>query len=525
MDSLSTTKGLPKMNEMFQAGKREAVQMWILRSRFGDGADKRVLIKRRDDYIKDMNMNLLKGKVIRSSHYFEEISYPEQMGIIKALEEEPGTREDISCKLLEPYIRSMSFFKPYQEFEPSDFQSVCQDLKLHKVHKGTRLGSYGDPSDTVYLIMKGRVAITHPNKAYFKVKEESTTKQFRERTELMTQRQVEKQIKQKTFLTAQGLVAGTDEAIEQMKNQRVEDAKTKNKTFQMFDKMLGIEKDPKLAQIRLANPMNNICIPNGGIDDVDERINMYYIPVDSNSNTIHPLLTLSKGKNSTIKNRPALIQTSTHGDDASMSRHDSPRSPRKSRRSGESPGSRDERDSFRSSIDSFGGDRPELTADEVLNSATSPGLLAADGFDIQLLRDKQDDFALLETVISAVVNGCVFGKLCLSNSKEPRTWLYNAIALTDTFIVSLNKNDVFKMVENQRRRILNDQMNFLKLIPSPEFTLLSKKKLQNICEALTIFTCIKGTIIFNQDDALKYIYIVKEGQFGSQVRLTINQKL
>jgi len=58
-------------------------------------------------------------------------------------------------------------------------------------------------------------------------------------------------------------------------------------------------------------------------------------------------------------------------------------------------------------------------------------------------------------------------------------------------------------------------MNFLKNIPSPEFNLLSKKKLQNICEALSIFTCIKGTIIFNQDDPLKYIYIVKEGQFGS----------
>jgi len=65
-----------------------------------------------------------------------------------------------------------------------------------------------------------------------------------------------------------------------------------------------------------------------------------------------------------------------------MSRHDSPRSPRKSRRSGESPGSRDERDSFGSSSDLHDGERQELTADEVLNSATSPGLLAADGFDI-----------------------------------------------------------------------------------------------------------------------------------------------
>lgn len=55
--------------------------------------------------------------------------------------------------------------------------------------------------------------------------------------------------------------------------------------------------------------------------------------------------------------------------------------------------------------------------------------------------------------------------------------MYNTIALTDTFLVSINKNDIFKMVENQRRRILTDQMNFLKAIPSPEFNLIGKKKL------------------------------------------------
>jgi len=40
-------------------------------------------------------------------------------------------------------------------------------------------------------------------------------------------------------------------------------------------------------------------------------------------------------------------------------------------------------------------------------------------------------------------------------------------------------------------------MNFMKEIPSPEFTLLSKKKLQAICEALQKFSSIKGTVIFN----------------------------
>ena len=62
--------------------------------------------------------------------------------------------------------------------------------------------------------------------------------------------------------------------------------------------------------------------------------------------------------------------------------------------------------------------------------------------------------------------------------------MYNTTALTDTFLISLHKNDIFKIIENQRRRILSDQMNFLKEIPSLEFHLISKKKLQSICEAL-----------------------------------------
>ena len=90
----------------------------------------------------------------------------------------------------------------------------------------------------------------------------------------------------------------------------------------------------------------------------------------------------------------------------------------------------------------------------------------------------------METIISAIVNGCIFGKLCLQSSKEPRTWLYNTVTLTDTFCVSLHKNDIYRMLENQKRRELAVQMTFMKDIPSPAFNLLSKKKLQAICEAL-----------------------------------------
>lgn len=81
------------------------------------------------------------------------------------------------------------------------------------------------------------------------------------------------------------------------------------------------------------------------------------------------------------------------------------------------------------------------------------------------------------------------------------------------------------MIEKQKKRILDISMKFMKDIPSPEFSLLPKRKLQSVCEALNIFTCIKGTVIFNQDDEQKYIYFVKEGQFASQIRMNIARNM
>ena len=87
--------------------------------------------------------------------------------LLHALEKEPGSREIEDLKTLEKYVRSMSFFKLYKEFEPSDFHSLCQDMKFHKIHRNTRLTNYGENADQVYVILKGRIAMTHPNKEYF----------------------------------------------------------------------------------------------------------------------------------------------------------------------------------------------------------------------------------------------------------------------------------------------------------------------------------------------------------------------
>ena len=75
-------------------------------------------------------------------------------------------------------------------------------------------------------------------------------------------------------------------------------------------------------------------------------------------------------------------------------------------------------------------------------------------------------------------------------------------------------------------------MDFLKKIPHPAFNKILKRRLIALCEALEPFECIKGTVIFNQDDPIEYIYIVEgnedpkmgESLFSSQVRLSTSKK-
>ena len=137
--------------------------MWIMRTRFKDTTNCKVLEKRRSDWLADLNMNLITGKVIRSTHYFNTLEDDEKLSVLRVLDSEPGNREDGECRIIEPFVRSMSLFKPYSDFEFSDFLSVLQEIKLLKVRAGTRITNYGEASDSIFFIINGRVALTHPN--------------------------------------------------------------------------------------------------------------------------------------------------------------------------------------------------------------------------------------------------------------------------------------------------------------------------------------------------------------------------
>ena len=139
-------------------------------------------MKRRDDWIKDLNLNLIKGKVVKSTAYFDKISKIEQIKLVKALETDHENRDAKEFKIIKPYVRSMSFFKPYAAFKSKDFEQIFRDIKLHKFRKGKRISNFGDNADTVYVILSGRVAITHPNEDLINILKEGGSKLQKERT-------------------------------------------------------------------------------------------------------------------------------------------------------------------------------------------------------------------------------------------------------------------------------------------------------------------------------------------------------
>ena len=59
------------IGQTFQKNRMHFVIKLIMTTWFRDTRDRKTLEKRREDWIKDLNMNLLKAKVARATHFFD----------------------------------------------------------------------------------------------------------------------------------------------------------------------------------------------------------------------------------------------------------------------------------------------------------------------------------------------------------------------------------------------------------------------------------------------------------------------
>ena len=207
------------MGAEFKKVSKEAFETMILKQIFSDGAARQVLLKRRDDWIKDLNFNLIKGKVVKATHYFDDdLTNVEKIKLVKCLASEPGKRDNETVRTIEKYVRSMSLFKPYAHFKSDDFESLVQEIKLHKIKRNTRICNFGESADRVYVIVNGRVAITFPTSNYFRILQEGGTKVLKERTHMMTDKEVNRLKRQQTIITAkrmQSMGAGNYQEIDE----------------------------------------------------------------------------------------------------------------------------------------------------------------------------------------------------------------------------------------------------------------------------------------------------------------------
>ena len=63
--------------------------------------------------------------------------------------------------------------------------------------------------------------------------------------------------------------------------------------------------------------------------------------------------------------------------------------------------------------------------------------------------------------------------------------------------MSIGKEDIFRSIERNKKRIMDKQVDFLRDIPQPDFSVLSKKKLSVICDNLEVKDCTRGMVVFS----------------------------
>ena len=67
-----STRHLPQLGAAFKSMGRDVIDLMVLRQRISDTNDRKILMQRRTDWLKDLNMNLFMAKVIKSTHYLED---------------------------------------------------------------------------------------------------------------------------------------------------------------------------------------------------------------------------------------------------------------------------------------------------------------------------------------------------------------------------------------------------------------------------------------------------------------------
>ena len=123
--------------------------------------------------------------------------------------------------------------------------------------KDKRIFCTGDKADELFVIVRGQVAILYPKAQIHDLQKSKT---FEQTVIGMREKYVAKAIEERIFIT--NLQAKKEDEVNQdeLDLQKKAEARKKlametNETYQMFDKMLGLEPNPTILECQANNPL------------------------------------------------------------------------------------------------------------------------------------------------------------------------------------------------------------------------------------------------------------------------------
>jgi CRP-like cAMP-binding protein len=132
---------------------------------------------------------------------------------------------------------------------------------------------------------------------------------------------------------------------------------------------------------------------------------------------------------------------------------------------------------------------------------------------IPLLRNSKDNYNTLERLFGTMHAGMAFGESCMfgseSHSLYEKNKFYQAVALTDSYYLTLSLKDYRNAMLYHEDQIEKDQLNFLRKIP--EFTHLGKNLLRRLCKDFKALSVVKGSVLYTEGRPADFLFFIKSG--------------
>ena len=112
-----------------------------------------------------------------------------------------------------------------------------------------------------------------------------------------------------------------------------------------------------------------------------------------------------------------------------------------------------EREDSVASLEDIAEKRTEFKFSEISMGLKKTSSIESLTVDIPIYRDKLKNLKSMETVFGSIMMGCAMGQMCFNQKSDRRSMMYAAAAITDTYLITIRKQAIESMLDNQVRRV------------------------------------------------------------------------